>query len=116
MFKLQAIRTYLLPTAILTAVLAIPGCAGYNPPKLPVIKRPVIKMPSPNAFDYFTSAGKSLKNAGAVKEAALAGSRFVYSIQQKAKLVGRNQVALEKLRQGLRYEYAQPFKYGPDAM
>ena len=114
MFRLQSVRTYLLPTVVLAALVTVSGCARHGPPKAPVIKRPVIRMPSPNAFDYFTSAGKSVKNAGAVDQAAFTDSRFVYSIQQKAKLVGRNQVALKKLREGLRYEYRQPFNYGPD--
>lgn len=105
-----------LPAVLL---VALTGCTRSNSGSatVPVIKPPVITMPSPNAFDSFTAAGKSLTDARAIKEAASAqkDQQKVYTSAEKVFLVKENQPALEKLRKGLCCKYQQPFRYGIDA-
>lgn len=77
---------------------------------VPVIKMPITKMPSPNAYDYFVKAGKQLRLP---KDWAKSYSN--YSPAQPKAILSRNQSALATLRQGLPYDYKPPFKYSVDA-
>lgn len=107
-------RKILIVVCAVTLTISSAGC-GKPAANAPTIQRPVVKMPSPNAYDYFVEAGKLLKNAGALEQATSSDSGVIYSIAQKARLVERNQAALKKLRQGLHCRYQQPFKYGIEA-
>lgn len=109
----QIYRSSLLVAASFAlSVVLVQGCSKS---KMPVIKPPVVKMPSPNAFDCFMTAGKSLVDANDIKRAANPEDQSkVFTDSDIAALVAKNQAALENLRKGLKYEYRQPLKYGMD--
>ncbi|MEN6520348.1 MAG: hypothetical protein ABFD46_04250 [Armatimonadota bacterium] len=103
---------------VVISIAAVSGCSRSKSgsARLPVINPPVIKMPSPNAYDYFMAAGKALKNANDIKRAAMPVNQSkTYWASDIAALVKENQTALEKLREGLKCDYRQPYKYGMDA-
>ncbi|MEN6373132.1 MAG: hypothetical protein ABFD64_14095 [Armatimonadota bacterium] len=105
-----------LMLCVVLPVVTISGCSKAGSARMPVIKPPVVKMPSPNAYDYFVAVGKDLKDAGKMKSAVLPGNQSkTYSDSDIAAFVRKNQPALDKLREGLKYDYLQPFKYGIDA-
>lgn len=106
----------LVVTSVVMSVALVQGCSKGNSAKMPVIKPPVVKMPSPNAYDYFMTAGKSLVDANDIKRAANPEDQSkVFTDSDIAALVAKNQTALDNLRKGLKCEYRQPFKYGMDA-
>jgi len=102
----------LVAASVVLSVALVQGCSRS---KMPVIAPPVVKMPSPNAYDYFMTAGKSLVDEGEIRRAANPEDQSkVFTDSDVAALVTKNQAALENLRKGLKYEYRQPFKYGID--
>lgn len=109
--------------ALVIVALAALGCSrgAAKPVHVPVIKPPAIKMPSPNAFDFFTAAGRSLAGAGAISQAGTGctdrGAKArAYTAEEKVALVEKNRMALSKFREGLRYDYQHPLRYGIEAL
>ncbi|MEN6373134.1 MAG: hypothetical protein ABFD64_14105 [Armatimonadota bacterium] len=101
----------ILGVVLSVAAIAVGGKSSFD--RMLVVKPPVIKMPSPNAYDYFVFAGKSLVDVEHIRKASLEGTS---SESETATLVEKNQAALGKLREGLKYDYQQPFKYGIEAI
>lgn len=105
-----------LPVLVLVGFVIWFGATNLKPlPKVP----PPPKLPSPNGYDYFVSAGKLLKDQREIDEAYLQSihqmkgssgtiKRHVYTLAEKRDLVAENARAIAKLRQGLALPYQQP--------
>ena len=100
---------------ILLGVVIIVWWRGMN--AVPIVSiPPAAKLPSPNAFDYFTAACEALVDWNDDRDAACgyASSKIpstslkTYSLAQKEALVIKNSAALELFRDGLNYKYAVP--------
>jgi hypothetical protein len=102
---------------VVSAVVGVLGAAGILAIKhfndLPAIVIPNPKMPSPNAFDYFTRAGSSVVDGTKVGYAIEAHHvpdpsapyDRDYTQAEKEFLVGENAPSLKTLRQGFAYPY-----------
>lgn len=69
---------------------------------------PKPKMPSPNAFDYYTRAGKMLVNIKAINEVRRSLKNPLDNYTGKVAILKPNVKALSMLRKGFAYEYLQP--------
>lgn len=95
------------------AVVIILGLAALfqSLNQMPVVKIPNPKMPSPNAYDYYTPAANAMSDVNAIGDAlspSSSSSTHVYTLTEKDALVAKNAKALSTLRQGFAYEYYNP--------
>jgi hypothetical protein len=65
-------------------------------------------MPNPNAFDFYTTAARSLVNTKQVDAASMTKSGVPVTLAQKEALLQQNAGALQSLHQGFAYEYRNP--------
>ncbi|MCW3100052.1 MAG: hypothetical protein JWL77_5670 [Chthonomonadaceae bacterium] len=73
-----------------------------------VVTIPNPVMPSPNAFDFYAMAGRSLVNTKQIDAAIMTKPIVPMTLAQKEALVRQNAGALQSLHQGFAYEYRNP--------
>lgn len=93
-------------------LIVVGACVWFLPKYLrPIPKPPTVKMPKPNAYDYYLAAAKTIQNPDELWHAPLPPAQGAKSRKIEA-LVRKNSVALKLLRQGLKGQYHQPSERG----
>jgi len=82
---------------------------------VPAVEIPKPKMPSPNAYSYYSKAGQAMRRGREIELVVRAGtpaanrtSDRAYSLAEKEALVKANSAALATLRQGFRHRCLAP--------
>lgn len=118
-----------VPLVVLLA-LAYPRVAEFiRLLRRPELKAPVVKMPSPNAYDFYVRAAKLARDSEKISDATAnprtsslgapssQSTPHVYVLAEKATLVKRNEHALRELRRGFAYPcVCPPFRSMTDKM
>lgn len=110
-----------IPTASSTKRNAITGCGLIGglfilliglwwaaAMKNPMVKIPTPVMPTPNAFDFYVTAGNALVNDKQISDAISSKPTVVYTWAQKETMVQQNAGAINTLHQGFAYPYLNP--------
>ena len=74
----------------------------------PVLVVPNPVMPSPNAFDCYTAAGRGVVNTKQIDDALAVKPTVSLTLEQKEAVVRQNAAPLQTLHQGFAYEYRNP--------
>jgi len=114
----------LIIAVVFIAVLAVIGAIWFiNSNRMPEIKLPTPVMPSPNAYDYYTSAGNLIVDSKKIDEivyeqtfSRTRTSPKVYSLAEKEALLANNEPALQMMRDGFDYECMAPVRRSFDAL